>query len=502
MRLFRRLLCSAVILMLILPLVVLSALAIREDLASYVQMINDCDTAWDARFTLDTQDKTQGAASCAISFNPHTGEGIIGDPDAQTLLVLQNHFETPFDVSKANAFSFDYYISDVSVLKEIGPSSAQFELTSSGKCDEEEMNWSVASLFKDAKNGWNHALVLFDEQYMKAHGFRPENFNFHRLYIWFDAPKAKDRTVVMKFDNFQFKYLEFHTQLDSFDSKVNVSSSTPVSVDTEGFIEGTGSVKWQINPVSMSSFSFMTSFLPTDVDGCTVLTFLLYISNSEYYRYWQGDTFVELATGNKKGVNCYRWNLLEDTFLPVQVGWNRIELRIEHAEVLGNPSLKNVSSFRMYMDSIESDTSYRTTFRIDDLHMDIAQSEIEIGGGSPIGTDLPMGRIYDDDDGFPESETQPPETETETEEPPVETDHETETDPSESESEAEPAGPAESESETGQKGTMLDEGGDGDNGYTTEHAKKVAGITATILCVGTAIAVVLIVVVGKAVKPV
>ena len=117
-RQFHRLLCGAIVLMLLLPLAVLSASAIREDNASYQLLVTDCDTAWDGRFELDTADKTQGTASCSITINPHTGENLTVS-GSQTLLVLQKVFETPLNVTQANAFSFDYYISDVTLLDQI-----------------------------------------------------------------------------------------------------------------------------------------------------------------------------------------------------------------------------------------------------------------------------------------------------------------------------------------------------------------------------------------------
>jgi hypothetical protein len=91
------------------------------------------------RLSLDASDKKEGSYSLTAE-----GTGVV---------IFQKVFE-PFDteVTRENGvLAFDLYVSDLSML---GPGANQFELTSSGGPDVNEVSWSVDEM-GGLNNGWN-----------------------------------------------------------------------------------------------------------------------------------------------------------------------------------------------------------------------------------------------------------------------------------------------------------------------------------------------------------
>jgi len=72
---------------------------------------------------------------------------------------------------------FKMYVSDVTTFS----GSGQFELTSSGKCDNQEISWSVGDVAKCLHNGWNDVVLDFNRSSWSDE-FNPENVNFFRFY--------------------------------------------------------------------------------------------------------------------------------------------------------------------------------------------------------------------------------------------------------------------------------------------------------------------------------
>jgi len=93
------------------------------------------------------------------------------------------HLATPLDskLTAANGqFSFWWYVSDVSLLKNDG----QIEITSGGDADKHEFGWSIAKLLPTLKNGWNQLNLNFSDADIAGGDPDPSAFNFFRIYFW------------------------------------------------------------------------------------------------------------------------------------------------------------------------------------------------------------------------------------------------------------------------------------------------------------------------------
>ena len=130
-------------------------------------IICDCDTAFGS-FTLDTEEKTQGEASCSCVLDAdrvNANEGIFAD------------------ISDYDTLEFDLWVSDPAFFELTNQS--QFELTSSGKCDVEEWAILLGDFINhieggEAKQGWNHLTFSYKDG---AAGLNTSAVNFLRFYI-------------------------------------------------------------------------------------------------------------------------------------------------------------------------------------------------------------------------------------------------------------------------------------------------------------------------------
>lgn len=88
---------------------------------------------------------------------------------------------SPIDISKYiddGYFHLMIYVNNPDALSTNG----QIELTSSGKCDVEELHWAVPA--GDLEQGWNEVFLPLDEA--DDNGANPEAINYFRFY-WFPA---------------------------------------------------------------------------------------------------------------------------------------------------------------------------------------------------------------------------------------------------------------------------------------------------------------------------
>ncbi len=142
-------------------------------------------------FTLDTENKKAGFASLLL----------IVKPGEQTI----NRFTlaTPVDGTGYDTLEFDMYVSDLAIFDaQLG--SNQLEITSSGKADEQEINWTVAQI--KAKNqgsdlvvGWNHIVLPLSSANPNA-AFDISNINFIGFYMV--SPEIES-SIAIQFDNFR-----------------------------------------------------------------------------------------------------------------------------------------------------------------------------------------------------------------------------------------------------------------------------------------------------------
>ncbi len=151
-------------------------------------MIWDCDTPFSTG-TLDTETKTQGAGSVSFlldGFSVHALTDVL------------------VDISAADTLEFDVWVSDVRFFSL--PVSGQFELTSSGTCDVNEMSFDYSYLHDYTtdgapKVGWNHIRIPF----LKAHetGDKADltKINFMRWYFVPQDGADLSPFITFKLDN-------------------------------------------------------------------------------------------------------------------------------------------------------------------------------------------------------------------------------------------------------------------------------------------------------------
>ena len=173
-------------LLLILPaaLPVSAAGSVRER----KKMIYDCDVPF-ADCVADTSIKTQGAASSSFVLDGIRVEAATG-------------FDV--DISDYDTLEMDVWISDASFF---GINfSSQFELTSSGTCDVNEMSWETGRFSDyltegDAKVGWNHIAIPFFTAGETGGAIDLHHVNFMRWYFVGTDGKLPESGIIIKLDN-------------------------------------------------------------------------------------------------------------------------------------------------------------------------------------------------------------------------------------------------------------------------------------------------------------
>ncbi|MBP5293406.1 MAG: hypothetical protein J6023_04690 [Clostridia bacterium] len=425
---FKQLLCFGLIVWMISG-VFTGALALTDENTPSI-MVDDCETAWGG-MVLDPNEKTQGDNSLSYTFNTRTLADST-EPGGNSLIVIQRVYETPRDVTGQTAFTFDFYASSVDFLDEL--SSGQFEVTSSGVCDEEEKNWDVSESLAKIKPGWNH--IILD---LTKSPFKPEHFNFFRLYMWFSTSKSKDKDVTIKFDNMCFRGVDYVVPISGLENLDGLTATKKLTLDPVGKRQGDYSVKWQLDPAVDTGFSLEVVTEPKDLSHNNVVSFYLYISNADFCTKWQKTLTVRVGSSAQA---YYEWNVLELLIVPLELGWNKLVLTIGNGDGKTGPDIEQISYFGLFIRDIEGSGTTKTTFRLDEIRGDTVNSELHIGAGENMGqTSVSNGREYDDPDEVTLSEK-----------------------------------------ETG-GGTMLDDA-DAElskNTYNTDHAKVVASITASVL---------------------
>ncbi|MCQ2426506.1 MAG: hypothetical protein MJ070_10240 [Lachnospiraceae bacterium] len=140
-------------------------------------------------FEVDNENQVAGSGCLTIN----VGKGFVNECK----------FETPVDATGFDTFEFDWYISDLAILDKFqqGGMDSGFEITSAGKCDEEETSWHIAELRDnnkgaELKTGWNHVVLYLDEAAQT--GVNLANVNYIRIFM---VNETEDTGVTLKYDN-------------------------------------------------------------------------------------------------------------------------------------------------------------------------------------------------------------------------------------------------------------------------------------------------------------
>ena len=156
-------------------------MAAREE--SDVVLLFDAEKAFGS-FSLDRNEMTEGDASISTKLS---GES----------MVSSYTWKDTVDISGTDTIAIDLYVSDLDKVQALA--NVFFEISSSGTCDKDELQWEFAGLLKDDRleEGWN-TVYLDIGVATQANQFDETAVNFIRFYT-FHTTDANG--LVIKLDN-------------------------------------------------------------------------------------------------------------------------------------------------------------------------------------------------------------------------------------------------------------------------------------------------------------
>lgn len=157
----------------------------------------NADENWGDRYTLDTQNQTEGEGCISINLN-----GVTGTHAPSKKL-------DPVDATGMLALEFDMYISDPAILDHLqNVNSSSIEICSGGKCDEGEKNIPLSDVAKQLKNGcpkvgWNRVIIFLNKMGETEGNYGPFDIShINYLRIFWTGMTDCGQDWVLKFDNF------------------------------------------------------------------------------------------------------------------------------------------------------------------------------------------------------------------------------------------------------------------------------------------------------------
>ncbi|MBQ7337403.1 MAG: hypothetical protein IJW40_03005 [Clostridia bacterium] len=151
-------------------------------------LLHDADTKF-GNFTLDSKETTEGSYSLSVTLN--------GDS-----FVAENILRDEVDITDCDTVAIDMYISDVDKLA--GINTIYFEVSSAGKCDEDELQWEFSGQLRDTKieDGWNTVYLDLGTA-TQANEFDQTAVNYIRFYTFFGSEASG---LTLKLDNIRACY--------------------------------------------------------------------------------------------------------------------------------------------------------------------------------------------------------------------------------------------------------------------------------------------------------
>ncbi len=136
--------CALLLLLTVFSALVLPVSARTE---KNVIVLNDCEEKF-GNFTLDTRDPAEGGGCVCFS--------------TRGASFANAYSFDPVDLTECDAIAFEIYVSDAALVSHFG--QLCFEISSAGKCDEEELAWHLKnSLSTGLEEGWNTVYLSFTD---------------------------------------------------------------------------------------------------------------------------------------------------------------------------------------------------------------------------------------------------------------------------------------------------------------------------------------------------
>ena len=156
-------------------------MAAREE--SDAVLLFDAEKAFGS-FSLDRNEMTEGDASVSVKLS---GEAFVAGYT----------FPRGVDITGCDTIAIDIYVSDLDKVAAL--SNVFFEISSSGTCDKDELQWEFAAQLKDAnfEEGWNTVYLDLGVA-TEANNLDETAINFIRFYTFHSAAA---NGLVIKLDN-------------------------------------------------------------------------------------------------------------------------------------------------------------------------------------------------------------------------------------------------------------------------------------------------------------
>lgn len=249
--------------------------------------------------------------------------------------VCYKRYDDTVDISDMDYLEFDLYVSATDIFTAAG--DAKLELTSSGKSDQQEIDYSMKNLSLTV--GWNHVKLPLAN-------FRAVNgslgvacdktaINYMRI---FSAGHSAAREMTMKLDNIEF------TKADGTDSFVwsdcdnpglwfNPIDSTTLTYDTH--VSGKDCVIRSVNGTEIA-LCYRSAENLVDISEMEYLEFDLYVSDADIFSA-AGDTKLELTSTNWADNGEINYDMKN---ISLESGWNHVKLALADFKAY-NPGSEN-----------------------------------------------------------------------------------------------------------------------------------------------------------------
>ncbi len=335
--------CAAAVLLTLLPCFTALPLAAEEDPYAPVTVpLFDCDTPFGS-WVPDTENAPDGG-TCLTK--------VMGNGSADSIVFA------PVNGALGDTLEFELYLSSLEYF-DIPWGDSHLEITSSGTCDYEEMNWNPKDIENGcvggAKVGWNHVVLLMRDAGKVA---RPDPIDLTRInfirFFFVNPPAPVDITV--KIDNFVLTNRDAKTR-DELEN-VRTPGEIPLLPCNEPFSGWTVDREYEIGGSACLSrtvgtgFTGGTSFAPVDAEDMDTLSFWIWVSDPSFFTLPYRGASLEISSSGTCDVNELAWSLPEigrHCIGGVKTGWNLVLLPLsEGYRTGGDIDLHAVNFLRLY----------------------------------------------------------------------------------------------------------------------------------------------------------
>lgn len=370
----------------------------NEDTIPVVE-INGCETAegWtaDGEISVDTEDMTQGDGCISVSLD--------APKDGNSILSAQTTFDN-VDITNFSMISFDFYISDPSLLYYSRIIALDFG--SAKVSDSALITWYEAAFSGIETAGWYRICLPLQDATIR--GFDSSTLNYFGLQFFQVNPPEDLNDVEIKIDNISAVVPEYK-KLRVLDTCDNVEGWTDWGVTPQRDVvnkkQGTASLTFQVQLPEQTNLVSQKQCDTINATGATHIEMDVYVSDIETFKYCNYAIQFEITSSGTCDHQEYSWSL--DKYV-LKDGWNHIAMPISQAsicvgtnpELSGNPDLSRINYMRFHTLGITKAKDNLWTFRVDNIYFSAPQisgEELKLGA-TPIvrepavedpGTDVP-----------------------------------------------------------------------------------------------------------------